>query len=91
MTNKLSTRIIEFLDKYASISPNWDKNDEDSPKYTGPDPSLLLAAAELIEQGIKPDWVWSEWGSGCYKPYSSKEGQKEHNEILEAIKNYKSC
>jgi hypothetical protein len=28
---------------------------------------------------------WSEWGSGGYKPYNSKEGRKEHDSIMEAI------
>lgn len=92
MKNKLSERILKFLDKYASISPNWDGKEEDE-KYTGPDPYQLLYAAECIEKGIKPDYPWSEWGSGCYRPYSDKKGQQEHNDIREAIidviKNFK--
>lgn len=83
--NKLSQRIHEFLDKYARISPNWDGND-DGDKYTGPDSYQLKEVAYYIDNGLKPFFPWSEWGSGCYYPYSDREGQREHQEILNEIK-----
>jgi hypothetical protein len=77
----LPQKIRAFVDKFAVISPNTEE-------FNGPDPHMLINAADLIEQGVKPDRVWSEWGSGCYKPYSSKEGRELHDSLLKEIYNY---
>ncbi len=77
---ELALRIRKFLKAYASISPNYLEG-SDSEYYTGPDPYQLEYAAEMLEKGEIPTRCWSEWGSGCYKPYSSKEGHIEHNSI----------
>lgn len=93
MGKQLAQKIRDFIQKYAKVSPNWDKandpNDEDGGKYTGPDPYQLIAAADLIESGRKPIRCWSDWGSGCYGPYSDREGRKLHDEILSEIGSYK--
>jgi hypothetical protein len=34
---------------------------------------------------LKITRCWSEWDSGCYLPYRSKEGRDEHDSILEEI------
>ena len=79
----LSKRIIAFLEKYAAKSPN----EED--EYTGPDPYELEYVAELLSQERNPTrYPFSEWGSGCYEPYTSKEGQQEHQEILNQVKSF---
>jgi hypothetical protein len=77
----LSKKIIAFLEKYAAKSPN----EED--EYIGPDPYELEYVAELLSKEITPTrFPFSDWGSGCYEPYTSKEGQQEHREILDQIK-----
>ena len=75
---ELSQRIRKFLKEYAVVIDG---------EYTSPDAYQLEAAAVILESG-KPltTFPWSEWGSGGYKPYSSKKGSKEHDEILELIK-----
>lgn len=80
----LSERIQLFLDKYAGISPDWDGESDDN-KYTSPDASMMKYCADMLGQGLKPDTCWSEWGSGGYKPYSSKEGKKEHDYLVAEI------
>ena len=77
----LTERINKFIETYAAISPNWDGEEIDG-KYTAPDVYELLACAELIDKGIKPSKCWSDWGSGAYKPYSSREGRNEHNSLI---------
>lgn len=82
----LAERIYGFLNKYASVNPNWDPHDEyDEAKYTSPDAHQLEACADLLSQGEKPTRCWSEWGSGGYHPYSSSEGREEHDQLLKEI------
>lgn len=81
---ELSKRIIEFVNKYANIAPDYDGEYFDE-KYTGPDVYQLLDCAELLTQGIKPLMCHSDWGSGCYAPYTSKEGQLLHDELVNEI------
>ncbi len=81
---ELAIRILNFLDTYAAISPNWDKESDDG-KYTCPDAYQLKVCAEMIEKEMKPLRCWSEWGSGGYKPYSSREGREEHDYLVTEI------
>lgn len=82
----LSSRIYKFLDKYAAISPNWDEEyDLDEEKYTSPDASEIRTCADLLSQDIIPDKCYSDWESGGYKPYSSKEGREEHDLLISEI------
>jgi len=46
-------------------------------KFTSPDASMMKYCADMISKGLKPERCWSEWSSGGYKPYSSKEGREE--------------
>ncbi len=78
---KVAEDILKFLDKYAVISPN---NPEE---YTSPDAHQLLNAANCLKVGILPKRVWSEWGSGGYKPYNDKQGKEWHDKLLEEISN----
>jgi hypothetical protein len=84
-SQKLAKRIYNFLDKYAGISPDWKPENGEDDKYTSPDAYELKYCAELLEKNIKPTRCWSEWGSGGYRPYSSKEGREEHNSIVDEI------
>ena len=90
-TNKtFAAKIRAFVYKYAMISPNWDNDETEDgdDKYTGPDPYELLRAAYQIEQGFKPEYPYSQWGSGCYHPYSDKKAQIEHEKLLIEIKDW---
>lgn len=80
----LANRIKIFIDTYAAISPNW-RVDEDVDKYTAPDIYELLLCAHLLEKGGKPVKCFSDWGSGGYKPYISKEGKEEHDYLVKEI------
>lgn len=90
--DKLSHRIREFVDKYAAISPNWNPeeniengDDEIEGKYTGPDVYELLYVADQLDKNIKPTKCWSDWSSGCYKPFDSREGNAEHIKLMKEI------
>ena len=49
---QLANDILDFLDKYASISPNYNPDfDDDDDKYTGPDPGQLKIAAIKLKNG----------------------------------------
>jgi len=81
--SELSKRIMEFIAKYAKISPNFNKDDDDDDdKYTGPDPYQLVYCAEQLKNGLYPTRCFSEWSSGCYKNISSKDGFDEHQKIV---------
>jgi hypothetical protein len=41
--------------------------------------------ADLLSKEIKPTRCFSEWSGGGYKPYSSKEGQEEHDYLVREI------
>lgn len=80
---ELSERIYKFIAEYAVISPNWDGTTDS--KFTSPDAYQLFYSAELLAMDVKPLQCWSEWGSGGYKPYSSKEGRAEHDYLVTEI------
>lgn len=81
---KLAVEIREFLMMYAAVSPNYDKDfDEPEDRFTGPDPGMMLAAANKLEQGLEINfYVHSDWGSGCYKPYTDIAGKEWHDSLL---------
>lgn len=79
-------RIYCFLDKYAGIRPNYDpQHDDEYEKYTSPDAAQMRYCADMIAKGIKPLQCHSEWGSGGYKPYSSREGREVHDYLVKEI------
>lgn len=83
---QLADRIYTFLSKYAGIKPDFDnKYDSDEDKYTSPDASMLRYFADSLMKGIIADRCWSEWSGGGYKPYSSREGRTEHDDIMNNI------
>lgn len=83
---ELAERILKFVDKYAGIKPDYEKGliDEDE-KYTSPDAFQMKYCADMLYKGVKPIQCWSEWGSGGYKPYSSREGREEHDLLVKEI------
>jgi hypothetical protein len=81
--NDLPQRIQSFLDKYAVLNPN--KEDDLDAKYTSPDAHQIQSAAILLSNGIIPSRCFSEWSSGGYKPYSSKEGREEHDSLVKEV------
>ena len=83
---KLEERIYKFLDQYAGVRPDWDAQyDDEDDKFTSPDASQMKYCADIISKGLKPQQCWSEWSSGGYKPYSSKEGRDEHDYLVKEI------
>ena len=79
----LSERIYKFIAQYAAISPNWDGTNDT--KFTCPDVYQMLDCADTLRKGDNPQRCFSEWGSGGYKLYSSKEGKEEHDELVTEI------
>jgi hypothetical protein len=75
----LAKRIRKFLDTYA-------KKDAEGAEWNSPDAYELERCIRELETGVILKAPFSEWGSGGYYPYTSKEGQKEHDEILKEIK-----
>lgn len=83
---ELVERIYKFLDQYAGIRPDWDAEfDEEDEKYTSPDASMMKYCADMIKDGLVPSHCHSDWGSGGYAPYGSKEGIIEHNYLVSEI------
>lgn len=84
--NEIAQRIYLFIKTYAAIRPDWDAEyDDEEDKFTSPDASQMKYAADMISKDLKPDQCWSEWGSGGYKPYTSKEGRDEHDFLIKEI------
>ena len=81
MENKaLAEKITVFLAKYGKRSA-WDEG-----KWNSPDAGELESVAMYLDEGIKPPRVpWSDWGSGGYAPYTSREGRAEHDELVRLI------
>lgn len=82
---ELSERIYKFIDKYAGIKPDWCEIEGIDEKYTSPDAYEMLSCAELLQKGLKPKKCFSDWGSGGYTPYTSKEGKQEHDYLVREI------
>lgn len=80
--SELSERIYKFLEKYACVRPEYDSEDE---KYNSPDASMMKYCADCLKKGHVPTRIFSDWGQGGYKPYSSKEGRKEHDSLVHEI------
>lgn len=82
------TKATPLAERIENFLRNHGKKDAEGEDWNGPDPSELEAAAQLIRAGLKPDPPFSQWGSGCYHPYNDKFAQKEHEEILQEIKDF---
>lgn len=84
----LVSEIRNFLESHANISPNYDPDyDDPEDRFTGPDPSELSYAADILERGEKLESVpRSDWGSGCYGDYTDKQAKAWHDEIMKKIK-----
>lgn len=82
----LANRIYKFLDKYAGIKADYDPEyDSDDEKYSSPDAAMLRYFADSLMKGNVVDRCWSEWSGGGYKPYSSREGRNEHDDIMSQV------
>lgn len=80
----LIAEIRDFLAKHAGISPNYDPTyDLPEERFTGPDASILEAAANVLEAGKDITFpIFSEWGSGTYRPYSDTAARQRHDAIV---------
>ena len=79
---KLAVQIEKFLKEYAGTVP-----DGDELEYTSPDAYQLEHAAKILRSGGKLlVLLWSEWGSGGYRPYSSKVGRAIHEDIMDSLR-----
>lgn len=84
---KLASEIYDFLDKHAKISANYDPEwSFPEEKYSSPDASEMLVAAQMLERGRVPDVPFSSWNSGGYRPINDPKGERWHNSILDKIK-----
>lgn len=84
----LSNRILRFLEKYAGVRPDYDPNfDNIEERFTSSDAGCLFYAAYQLDNDFPVSPFISSWESGGYTPYGSKEGRKEHDEIISQIIN----
>jgi hypothetical protein len=92
MASELADDIFAFIEQYAEIKADFDPDyDEDSEKFASPDASILYAAAEMLKKDhCIPDnfSLASSWGSGGYSPYTSKEGEKTHDLIINKLSQF---
>lgn len=79
----LAAEIRQFLSQYATRSAN------DPEMYSSPDAHQLEAFANLLESDHEIDlnkhYPFASWGSGGFKPYTSREGRRWLDEILDKI------
>lgn len=81
----LSKEIRTFVEEYAGVRPDYDPTlDSIDEKYTSPDAYQMLLAADELDAG-RVYVPFSQWGSGGYKPYTSKEGRRIHDDLIERI------
>lgn len=80
---ELAEEIKEFMMAYG-------KRDANEPsEWNSPDGCMMeCAALELEARGYVSRLPFSDWGSGGYKPYSSKEGEKLHNDLKVKISKF---
>ena len=78
---QLRIDILDFIEKYAIISPNYDGVCDDE-KYTAPDTYQLLEFVYRIDNDLTLTYPWSSWESGAYKNYSDKIGRELHDSLL---------
>jgi len=76
-TKQLAADIRTFLAKYG-------KKDANEPlEWNSPDAAALELAAGVFEVNALLRHVpHSEWGSGGYYPYTSKEGKRQHDDLI---------
>ena len=80
---ELADRIYKFIETYSQVSPDYDGTNK---KYTNLDVLSMLACADLLKAGKKPTECFSSWRcSGAYEPLYSREGKKEHDDIISEI------
>lgn len=85
---ELAIYIDKFINEYAIIKPDYiSDSDIIEDKYTSPDVYDMVRCSELLKQNINPEYCFSSWESGGYKPYLSKEGKLKHSLIITNIKN----
>lgn len=81
----LAAAIRQFLVEHAKPTPGYEPgtgNPDD--RYNGPDPFELERAADMLERGERPTRVWSEWGSGCYRPFGDRHARTLHDALVKA-------
>jgi len=79
----LAAEIRAFVEKHANLSPNYDPEfDAPEDRFTGPDTALLSAAADALEVDADYNYVHSDWGSGCYRPYTDAEAKAWHDDLV---------
>ncbi len=81
----LAKRILKFIDTYAGVRPDWCEIEGIDEKYTSPDAYEMLYCANELNNNKIPIQCFSEWGSGGYNPYTSKEGKEEHDYLRSKI------
>ncbi|WP_315922819.1 hypothetical protein [Mesorhizobium sp. SP-1A] len=80
---ELAKEIRAFIDNHAKLSPSFDPQfDDPEDRFTGPDSALLSAAADALEADADYNYVHSDWGSGCYKPYADAKAQAWHDDLV---------
>jgi hypothetical protein len=80
--DEIAARIDAFLAEYGKRSA------DDGKEWSSPDASELEACSTVLKSGKFPSrYPWSEWGSGGYGPYTSKQGRREHDDILKVLGN----
>lgn len=79
MSKKLAEEIYRFLNKHGK------RTAEDQNEWSSPDAAEMEIAALNLQKG-KIYYPHSNWESGGYHPYSSVDGRKWHDDILQKIK-----
>jgi hypothetical protein len=76
----LADRIDKFLETYGKKDAIYEE------EWSSPDACELEYVSDCMKMnGQITRLPWSEWGSGGYGPYTSKEGRTEHDAIIKLI------
>lgn len=80
----LSEKILEFIEKYAIINPNYDAlYDDFEDRFTSPDASELYNAGILLKDNIIPKQCNSSFG-GCGYIYK-QEVREQHDFLVKEV------
>lgn len=88
---KLAKEITDFLERHSIPSADYDPDfDNFEDRFNGPDSAMLYNAAEALKADVEFTRPLSSYGSGCYRPWPSKEVEAWHDRLLSQLSEYLS-
>jgi hypothetical protein len=85
----LAKEIRTFLRCHATVRLGYNPDTEDEfEMYDKSDAVEMLKAAVMLEEGLRPDYPFTTWCSGCYVPLTDLSARNWHDDLVERVKAY---